>query len=219
VLLAPALIAPLTGVRLVSLWSMSAFTLLPVMLLSSPLISLTRRDAVGILTLAVVFPFVMVAIAPAIAFIIHRAGPAPGSAHASVLAEPIERLWRETTDRPLRVFSGFDELTDGVTFYMHSHPLAVHVLDGKATHAIQERIDRDGIALLCPARSSVAGEDWCTTVALAWARCSPAGKQREIEVSRRYLGADGAPARYLLITIPPRQPNAPPDERHADCSG
>src|SRR5262249_22634483 len=100
VLLAPALIAPLTGIRLVSLWSMSAFTLLPVMLLSSPLITLTRRDAVGILTLAVVFSFAMVAIAPAIAFVIHRAGPAPGSAHASVLAEPIERLWRAATHPP-----------------------------------------------------------------------------------------------------------------------
>src|SRR5262249_21518160 len=37
VLLLPALIAPFAGLRLVSLWSMSAFALLPVMLLSSPL--------------------------------------------------------------------------------------------------------------------------------------------------------------------------------------
>jgi hypothetical protein len=214
VLLAPPLIAPFTGVRLVSLWSMSAFTLLPVMLLSSPLVAITRRDAVGVLTLAVAFPFVMVAIAPAIAFVIHRAGPAPGSAHTSVLAEPLERLWRETTDRPLRIFSGFDEFTDGVTFYMRSHPLAVRVLDGKATPALQERIDRDGIALLCPARSSVADADWCADAALARARCSPPGKQIEVEVSRRYLGVDGKPARYLLITIPPRQIAELP----ADCA-
>ncbi len=216
VLLAPALIAPLTGVRLVSLWSMSAFTLLPVMLLSSPLVAITRRDAIGVLTLAVAFPLVMVAIAPAIAFVIHRAGPPPGSAHTSVLAEPVERLWRETTDRPLRIFSGFDEFTDGVTFYMRSHPLAVHVLDGKATPAIQERIDRDGIALLCPARSSAADADWCADAALARARCSPPGKQIEVEVSRRYLGVDGKPARYLLITIPPRQSQTP--EVPAECA-
>jgi hypothetical protein len=38
-------------------------------------------------------------------------------------------------------------------------------------------------------------------------------------VSRRYLGVDGAPARYLLITIPPRQLGAPSSERLADCSG
>src|SRR5262244_1624380 len=129
VLLTPAAIAPLAGVRLVSLWSMSAFTLLPVMLLSSPLVALARRDAVRVLTVAVALPVVMVAAAPAVAFVIHRAGPPPGSVHASVLAEPIERLWRETTDAPLRFFGGFDEFTDGVTFYMRSHPLAVHVLD------------------------------------------------------------------------------------------
>ncbi|MGZ3289653.1 MAG: glycosyltransferase family 39 protein, partial [Xanthobacteraceae bacterium] len=53
VLLAPALVAPFAGVRLVSLWSMSAWTLLPVMLLSSPLVVISRRDAAGIVTLAV----------------------------------------------------------------------------------------------------------------------------------------------------------------------
>jgi Dolichyl-phosphate-mannose-protein mannosyltransferase len=217
VLLAPALVAPLAGVRLVSLWSMSAFTLLPVMLLSSPLVSLTRRDAAGVLTVAVVFPFVMVALAPAVAFVIHRAGPAPGSAHASVLAEPIERLWRETTEAPLRIFSGFDEFTDGVTFYMRSHPLAVHVLDGRASPALEERIARDGIALLCPARGS--GADWCADLAAARAHCSPAAKQAEIEISRSYLGVEGKPARYLLITIAPRQGETPRSELPADCPG
>ena len=217
VLLMPALIAPLAAVRLVSLWSMSAFTLLPVMLLSSPLVALTRRDAASVLTIAVAFPFVMVALAPAVAFVVHRAGPAPGSAHPSVLAEPIEKLWRETTDRPLRMFSSFDELTDGVTFYMRSHPLAVHVLDGRASPALEERIERDGIALLCPARGS--GADWCANTATARARCSPAGKQAEIELSRSYLGREGKPARYLLITIAPRQGEAPDSELSADCRG
>ncbi len=127
--------------------------------------------------------------------------------------QPIEQLWRETTDRPLRVFSGFDELTDGASFYMPSHPLAVHVLDGTASAAMEERIARDGIALLCPARSSVAAADWCAKAAVARARCSPPGKQIEVEVSRRYLGVEGKPARYLLVAIPPRQPQASPSAR------
>src|SRR5499426_3288215 len=215
VLLLPALIAPLTGLRLVSLWSMSAFALLPVMLLSSPLVAIIRRDAVGVLALAVAFPIVMVAVAPAIAFAIHSAGPAPATAHGSLLARPVEELWRETTDRPLRILSGFDELTDGVSFYMPSHPLAVRVLDGIPSAAIEERIDRDGIALLCPMRSSVAAADWCAKAAIARARCSPPGKEMEIEVSRRYLGVEGKPARYLIIAIPPRQPQTPPPSREA----
>ena len=35
----------------------------------------------------------------------------------------------------------------------------------------------------------------------------------EIEVSRRYLGVEGKPARYLLVAIPPRQPQASPSAR------
>src|SRR5215813_12907075 len=152
-LLLPPLIAIFTWIRLVSLWTMSAWTLLPVMLLSSPLIVISRRDAVRVLALAVLLPLVMVALAPAIAFGIHRAGPAPDAALSSVLVEPVEQLWRATTDRPLKVFAGYDDFTDGVAFYMRSHPLAAHVLDGPISPAMEQRIGRDGIAMLCPARA------------------------------------------------------------------
>jgi 4-amino-4-deoxy-L-arabinose transferase-like glycosyltransferase len=207
VLLAPAVVAPLTGIRLVSLWCMSAWTLLPVMLLSSPLVTITRRDAVGILTLATAFPVVMIAVAPAIAFAIHRAGPAPGTAHAAVLAEPVERLWHETTGAPLRVFSSYDEFTDAIPFYMSDHPLAVHVLDATASQAAEARIGRDGIALVCPARSAERpSAEWCINAAIARARCLAPGKQTYVEVSRRYLAVDGKPERYLLIASPPLQP-------------
>ncbi|HXL48845.1 MAG TPA: glycosyltransferase family 39 protein [Xanthobacteraceae bacterium] len=206
-LLLPPVIAILTWIRLNSLWTMSAWTLLPVMLLSSPLVAIGRRDAVRVLALAVLLPFVMVALAPAIAFGIHRAGPAPDAALSSVLVEPIEQLWRKTTDRPLKVFAGYDDFTDGVAFYMRSHPLAAHVLDGPISPAMGQRIGRDGIALLCPASprdpSSAAN---CMNAATSLMARFPLGKQQEIEVSRRYLGFDGAPARYLLFAIPPRQP-------------
>src|SRR5439155_16853080 len=171
----------------------------------------------SVLTIAVVFPFVMAALAPAVATVIHRAAPAPGSTHPSVLAEPIEKLWRETTDKPLHIFSSFDEFTDGVTFYMRSHPLAVHVLDGRASPALEERIERDGIALLCPARGS--GADWCANTATARARCAPAGKQAEIELSRSYLGMEGTRARYLVITIAPRRCDTPGNAMPAHCHG
>jgi len=206
VLLAPALVAPFTGVRLVSLWSMSAWTLLPVMLLSSPLVMISRRDAAGIVTLAVVFPFVMVALAPAVAFAIHRAGPAALTAHSAMLAAPVERLWRETSDRPLRVFGGFVELADGVPFYLPSHPVAAHVLDGPVSQAMEARIGRDGIVMVCPARDPerpVTGQ--CVDRAIARARCSLPGMQVEVEVRRRYLGVGGARERYLIVTIPPMQ--------------
>jgi hypothetical protein len=124
-----------------------------------------------------------------------------------VLVEPIEQLWRETTDQPLQVFGGFDELTDGVSFYMPNHPRAAHVLDRIGSQADQAHVSRDGAVLLCPARPrdlSLAAA--CRNVLLERAMCSPEGKRREVEISRRYLGVEGRRERYILVTIPPRGP-------------
>ena len=207
VLLTPALVAPFTGVRLTSLWTMSAWTLLPVMLLSSPLVMISRRDALGILTLAAAFPVAMVAAAPAIGFAIHSSEPPPGTAQSSLLAEPVERVWRETTNQPLRLFGGYEEFTDAVPFYMPSQPFAVHVLDGVAvSQALEARIGHDGIALVCPTRSPERlTTGLCIDRAVARARCSLPGMQVEVEVFRRHLGVGGKRARYLIITIPPMQ--------------
>jgi hypothetical protein len=204
-LLLPAVIAPLIGVELVSLWSMSAWTLLPVMLLASPLVAVSRRQVRGVLAWAVAFPLAMVMIAPAIGFMVHRAGPAAGSAHSSLLVAPIEELWRETTDRPLRMFAGYDDFSDGVAFYMRSHPFAPHLLEGPVTADLEQRIARDGIALLCPERPRIhETAAQCLRAATALAARFPPGKRGEVEVTRRYLGVEGAPARYLIFTIPPR---------------
>jgi 4-amino-4-deoxy-L-arabinose transferase-like glycosyltransferase len=206
-LLSPAVIAPAMGLHVGSVWSMSAFALWPVMLLSSPLVAISRRDAMRVLALAVAFPVVMAAVAPAIAFGIHRTAKSTGGvAHSSVVGDAVERLWRETSDQPLKNFASYDELTDGVSFYMRNHPLAVHLLDGFVSQAARERVGRDGVVLLCPARARTAvGADWCYTNAISYVWCSVPGKKMEIEVSRRYLGVDGRPARYLLYSIPPRQ--------------
>jgi hypothetical protein len=175
------------------------------MLLSSPLVAVGRRDAMRVLALALVLPIVMVAVAPAIAFATHRASLPADATHSSRVVAPIDELWRETTDRPLKLFAGFDDFTDGVSFYAPSHPFAAHVLGGKLTPAIEERIGREGIALLCPeATREPAGAARCVSAATSLAARFPGGKRKEVEVARRYLGVAGVPARYLLIAIPPK---------------
>jgi hypothetical protein len=183
---------------------MSAWKLLPVMLLSSPLVAIDHRDAAGIIAVAVVFPFVMVAAAPAIAFTLQRAGVDPGAAHSSLLARRVDRLWRETTDRPFRLYSGYEEFTDGVAFYSRSHPRAVHVLDGGDLNAFDAAIAREGIVLLCPASPHYPpGAVLCRDAANSVATRFPLGKRAEVEIARRSFGVAGEPARYLIITIPP----------------
>src|SRR5207253_2504418 len=147
-LLLPALVAIPAEVRLTSLWSMSAWTLLPVMLLSSPLLAVDRQAAARVLMLAVLFPFVMVAAAPAIAVVTHRTGVTPAAGHSSLLAAPVERLWRETSDQPLRLFSSYEDFNYGVAFYLPSRPLTVNALDGVPPPGLDARIARDGIVLV-----------------------------------------------------------------------
>jgi 4-amino-4-deoxy-L-arabinose transferase-like glycosyltransferase len=197
-LILPALIAPAPGIRLTSLWSMPAWTLLPIMLLGSPRVAVPRSDAVRMVAVALAFPLLMVALSPAIGVVIHRTVSA-ADAHSSLLAELVERLWRETTNRPLKLFSSMEVLVDGVPFYLRDHPTSIHLLEGAATPPDDARIEKDGIVLLCPINS--AG---CLARANAQAERSAASKRRELEVSRSYLGDEGSPARYLVIAIPPR---------------
>jgi hypothetical protein len=211
-LLLPPIIAAFTSIELTSVWTMSAWTLLPVILLSSPLVAISPRNAQRILALAILLPLIMIVAAPAIAVSVHRADNLPGVTQTSVVVEPLERQWRQTTDHPLQVFAGFDEFTDGVTFYMRDHPLGLHVLDrleaylidGKLSPAVKQRIERDGIAMLCPARTHASvGAALCLERATWIADQLRPGKRAELELSRRYLGREGKPARYQIITIPP----------------
>ena len=199
-LLLPALLAPLIGVRLTSLWSMSAWTLLPVMLLSSPLVTITRKDAAGVAVLALALPLVMIGAAPVVSFAVHRAGAA-AEGHSSLLVAPVEALWRETTEQPLKVFGSTDIFTYGVPFYLPEHPDAVHVLERGPTAAEEALINKNGVALLCPTSATA-----CVSMADAIAAKSPGSRRREVEVDRRYLGNEGKSERYLLIAIPPARP-------------
>jgi hypothetical protein len=198
-LLVPILFALVAGFKLTSLWTMPSWTLLPVVLLSSPLLAITRREAARVVAIACVLPFLALAAAPAIALLTHRAEVPAAAAHSSLLAGPVERLWRKTSDRPLRLFGGFVDLGHGIAFYLPSHPLVVPALDGKPPPDLDQRVARDGIVLVCPLNS--AG---CVENANARASHAPAGKRLEVEVSRNFLGLAGPPARYLIIAVPPR---------------
>ena len=123
----------------------------------------------------------------------------PRLSHSSLLAAPVERLWRETSDQPLRLFSSYEDFNYGVAFYLPSRPLTVKAVDGIPPPGPDERIERDGIVLVVPARPSV-----CLTLANARAAQGPAGKRLEVEVARGFLGTAGQPARYLIVAIPPR---------------
>lgn len=199
-LLLPIPVALLTRTEIIPLWTMGAWTLLLVMLLSSPYIKFNRRDAARFVAIAVLFPLVMLAAAPAIGIVIHKNGVKPSSAHARLLAEKVQQVWRAGTDRPLRFVGGDTDLAYGVAFYLPSRPSAATSMDASTASTDREaRIARDGIALVCPAER----RDCLADIARQAAR-GPTRQRVEVEIVRDHFGIPGAPARYVIVTISPR---------------
>ena len=193
----PALVAPLAGVEITSLWSMSAWTLLPVVLLSSPLIALHRGPVLAIAATAIVLPPLMVAAAPVIATAIHRGDGAPAALHSRLLAERVAHEWRRLTDRPLRMVGGDGDLAYGVAFYLPSHPSVLPDFKLRMTPGVDlARLRREGIAVVCRAADP--------TCALPAGALGLTGTSVEAEVTRNHFGVAGRPGRYVILIVPPQ---------------
>jgi len=184
-----------------SLWAIAGMTLLPVVLLSSPLIVVPRIAARRILGLAIAFPLVALALSPLIAWVIHQRGVPNYATHYSGLARAIEQAWRETTDRPLRVLGSYNNVLYGALFYLPKDVTPLEIVEPRVTPWIDEaRVARDGIALACPVAESA-----CMKALEARAARGPVGRRTEVAITRRYLGTDDKPDRFVIVTIRPRE--------------
>lgn len=181
-----------SGTEITSLWSMSAWTLLPVLLLSQPSVQLAAADTRRLLVAAVSVPLIMLIVSPAIAIVTQRAGPQPAASHAQLLAGQIERAWHESTPQPLRFVGGDADLAYGVVTYASERPRA---LPDMAPPGAAE-LAQSGQVIVCFA------EDFgCARNAVARA---PAARRIDTEIARAYLGTPGRPQRYTIIIVPPR---------------
>ena len=215
-LLLPVAEALAGGTLLNSIWSMSAWTLLPVLLLSPPEMKVPPIGRQTLLAVAVAEPLVMLIAAPVIALAIHLAGVTPRAAHGRLLAIETERAWRQATSAPLR-FVGCND-ADEVIAYAQDRPgpLPWRSFDGRVADEVyadahwprtaqgaQEPSDaqlaESGMALVCLADDA----DWVEAAA-AKAAGDPASKCVDVEITRSFVGIPGRPQRYVIFIIPPR---------------
>jgi 4-amino-4-deoxy-L-arabinose transferase-like glycosyltransferase len=196
-LILPAFAAALAKVEIVSLWAMSAMTLLPVVLLSSPLVTVPRRAAVWLLAAAVAFPILMVAASPFIAIWIHREGVPNYATHYRLLAQAVEKAWRDETNRPLRYLGSYTNIVNGVSFYLPGRVSTLDIVGPDSTPWSDEAsVARAGIALVCP-----EGEPVCMHFLNARAGDLP---RHAVTLSRRHWGMADRPVRYIIVIVPPR---------------
>jgi hypothetical protein len=192
-LLLPTLAALFWGVEIHAIWSMSMWTLLPVLLLSPLSPKIARPPVRLIVGTAIAFPLVMLALAPAIAVTLHVIGIAPEQAHGRMLAEQVEAAWQETTPRPLRYVGG--DMADSVLTYASSRPEPLP--DSSRFQAA--RIADSGVAMTCLAEDAA-----CIASSNEIAARSPASRIIETQLTRRYRGIAGPTQRYSIFIVPPK---------------
>jgi 4-amino-4-deoxy-L-arabinose transferase-like glycosyltransferase len=185
--------------EIVSLWSIGSMTLFPVALLSSAQVTITRTGLRRILVLAIAAPLIAAALSPAIAIVIHLRGVPNYATHYRLVAQAVEKVWRQTTARSLRLIGSYDNLLYGTLIYFPEEPSTFEVMNPSVTPWTDEaRIAREGIALFCPAE--VTG---CVQAMNERAARSAGGKRVEVQLSRTYFGSADQPVRYMIVTIPP----------------
>jgi 4-amino-4-deoxy-L-arabinose transferase-like glycosyltransferase len=199
-ILLPAVFAPFGGVKLTSLWTMPAWTLFPVVLLTPSVIVVTREAVVRLTAIAMVMPVVMLLAAPIISIVIHQKGVEPtAEVHSRLLAREVEKVWRATSDKPLRLVGGDQDLAYGVAFYLADRPSVFpYLLPREAPWVNDARIDREGLVILCLRRARE-----CVQMAEQRAAKGPKGQRADVELVRDHFGIAGKPERYVIITMPP----------------
>src|SRR3974377_2011655 len=169
-LLLPIVGALAGGMEITSLWSMSAWTLLPVLLLSSPRVRIGIGDMQRVLALALLLPFVAAALSPAIAHFTANASK-PAQSQQALLAAQVEREWHTITPQPLRFVGGEMDLAYGVIMYAADRP---HALPPGLPPPSADVLKRDGMAVVCRAEESA-----CVARAKALAQADPESRIAE----------------------------------------
>jgi hypothetical protein len=176
-------------------------TLLPIVLLSSPLVTISRVAAVRLLAAAVMFPLLMITLSPFIALYIHREGAPNDQGDYRLIAQTVERIWREHTDQPLRII-GSTSLANGIAFYFVNQPATFDIdLPHETPWVDDDRIRKEGIAIVCAEIDPL-----CMRELQGFAAHFHAVADGHFAVARRYFGTEEAPAKFEIAIIPPQTP-------------
>lgn len=192
-LLLPVVAAIAGKTEITSLWSMSAWTLLPVLLLAPPALAIRPIDTERLLGLAVAVPLVMLVASPAIA-LLTRDKARPAEAQARLLAQEVDRDWRLTTPLPLRFVGGEADLAYGVVTWSLDRPRALTGMPAPPAAELRQA----GMAIVC-----FVGDAGCKKSAADLAGGAPS-RVVESTIVRGFWGKLGPPQNYTIILVPPR---------------
>jgi hypothetical protein len=208
-MLFPAVVAIAGQMNFNSIWAMVGFVFLPIVLLSSPKLSIDRRAVKIALAIAIAFPVTITIAAPAIAIAIHRLGRIDNAMYAEVLAQRMQLEWRKVTDRPLRIVGGDGDLAYQVAFYISGAPASLMIEEPYLAPWVDTaRITRQGIVLVCRYGVNVDNLLGCSLGYGKYAMHKiidgrPNVRRIEVELKKTFFGAPDQTLPFLIFVVPP----------------
>ena len=193
-ILLPPATAPLAGMEITGLWTMSAWFLLPVVLLAPDEVKLRRLAANHVALGVAAITIAAFLASPAVAWVRHMQGTKHGQAYYRPVAERLTQEWRGYTGRPLSIVRGHAGLIEAVVFYSPDHPDAVPALSA-APWVTPERLEHEGWAFVCFGRDAA-----CRTNAQNLG--GPEARRIEMEITPRFLGHAGKTEVFLATLVP-----------------
>jgi hypothetical protein len=198
-ILVPVAVAVAMRTSLLSLWNTPALNLLPVIMLGSTLVVLTREALTRMAIVVALATGLIVLISPVVAAVILNKGVENNAAYARLVAREAERIWKDETGKPLKLIGGPFTLVSAAAFYLPDRPSTfADFYPYLSPWATEARIARDGMAMVCP-----AVDQHCLKLMNEWLARSHV-EPVTVEVARRWLGFESAPARFVIGVVPPR---------------
>jgi hypothetical protein len=198
-LILPMVAAVVTWVRLLSLWSMASLNLLPVMMLGSPRVTVSREAALRIAGIVTALTVLIGAASPVVAYVILRQGVENDAIYARLVMRAAEREWHTVTDKPLKLIAGPFPLVTTAAFYGADNPSTFADFSPYLSPwADDARIARDGMAVM------VATDNPWFDFTLKKIDGYPGARRSEVTLARHWLWFESAPKRFVLAIVPPR---------------
>ncbi|MFZ5738598.1 MAG: glycosyltransferase family 39 protein [Pseudomonadota bacterium] len=193
-------VALVTGIRIVPLWAMPAYTLLPIVLLASPLIAVGREAVRRGLIVASAVSFGSLALSPVVALVIHLSDPPGPFEYASLLADHVDREWRRHSDQPVPLVAGETVLAENTAFYLRTDTLGFETAD---LAALQQRATARGAVLVCPAE-----DKGCLATAEQIVAGQPQILRGKVWLSRPLFGQPGGRVSDVFFLVLPAATSA-----------
>ena len=186
--------------NLSALWTMSALSLLGVVLLSSPLIQFTRKSAVVVASLAIIVSVGALLASPLVAVGKLWGGVENHANYTKSLAKEVQSQWDQTTAHPLRTVQSVFTLANSVTFYLENKVLPVmFYARTRPQWDTAETIDKFGTAMICP-EANVA----CRSTMDGLAAGRVVARHVVVKIQPHWLGFFGEPQSFVIDIVPPR---------------